>query len=143
MHILPVAERALFELHDNYITESASGAMRILGEYDPRCVGAIHDPENMCRAGKEGWKMSLQILGDYLSHVHVKNGKWIYDEAESAWVWYRTEIDEGLVDWQQIINILKELNYDVPLVLEDIRKDVEPSVKMTRGLATLRRMVGE
>ena len=133
--------RALMELHDGYIAESASGAMRILHNLDPRCVGVIHDPENMSRAGKESWKLSFQILGEYLAYVHVKNGRWRFDDSLGKFVWARTGIEDGLVDWAEIVGILRERGYAGPLVLEDTRQDVPADTKNREGQATLRRLL--
>jgi sugar phosphate isomerase/epimerase len=98
--------RALIELHDGYIHESASQARRLCEPFDPRWIGVIHDPENMIRSGKEHWPHSFDILGDYLAYVHWKNMGYRYDAAAGKWETFRTPLAEGLVNWKAIVETL-------------------------------------
>ena len=68
--------QALVELHHETLTPSASAARRLLEGLDPAYVGVIHDIGNLVI---EGWEEhGLDLLGEYLAHVHVKNwrGTW-------------------------------------------------------------------
>ena len=104
--------RALIELHDGYLHESASQALRFCEPFDPTWIGVIHDPENMIRSGKEHWPHSFDILGDYLAYVHWKNMGFEYNQEEARWDRFRTPLDKGLVNWQMIIEALHRHGFD-------------------------------
>ena len=72
--------RALFEIHLKTLIPSPSSAYILLSKFDPNHFGVIFDPANMIFEGYEDWKMGIEILGNYLGHVHVKNASWIKEE---------------------------------------------------------------
>jgi sugar phosphate isomerase/epimerase len=114
-------QKLLLELHDGYINCSPSTAERICRGFSPAEIGVIMDPENMIREGNEGWKMGIEILGDYLDHLHVKNQ--IFEKRDGRWTSKRTSLADGLVDWKAVIAVLKEKGFDGFLVNEDLRED--------------------
>jgi sugar phosphate isomerase/epimerase len=98
----------------------------LVKDFDPKCIGVIYDPGNMIVEGRESWKMGLELLGDYLAHVHVKNLLWQYGEedyrgnkCERGWHWAWADMDKGMVDWQEVIRTLKATGYKGYLSLED------------------------
>lgn len=102
--------RSLIELHFGYLNESCSGAYNILKDFPPELAGVIHDPQNMVVAGKENWRMGLEILGDYLAYVHFKNS--IFKKTEEGkWKWELSALEEGLVDWAEFMKALKETGF--------------------------------
>lgn len=102
--------RSLIELHFGYLNESCSGAYNILKDFEPELAGVIHDPQNMVIAGKENWRMGLEILGDYLAYVHFKNS--IFRKTgEGEWKWELSTLEEGLVDWGEFISALKDTGF--------------------------------
>jgi len=103
--------RALIELHDGYLHESASQARRFCDPFDPKWLGVIHDPENMIRSGKEHWPHSFDILGNYLAYVHWKNMGYRYDDAARRWTTFRTPLADGLVDWRAVLTALHRRGY--------------------------------
>jgi sugar phosphate isomerase/epimerase len=113
--------KAALELHLGYIIPSASAARRLLEGFSPDWVGAIYDPGNMVCEGMENWKMGIQILGPYLSHVHVKNAAW-YFSPEQGWQAVWTPLGEGIVYWGEVISYLREAGYDGWLSVEDLRE---------------------
>ncbi|MCK4400909.1 sugar phosphate isomerase/epimerase [bacterium] len=112
--------KGVMETHNHTIVPSANSIYRILSNFDPNYVGAIFDPGCMVIEGKENWKMAIEILGNYLAHVHIKNLGWFYDK-EKGWGSRLTKLDEGLVDWKEIIKLLKDKGYQGYLSLEDFR----------------------
>lgn len=109
------------EIHHRTICPSASSTYRIVSNFDPDHIGVIYDPGNMTCEGYENWLMGLQILGPYLSHVHVKNAKWQLSigEGHSGWhpVW--CSLSEGFVDWREVLSALRKVGYDGWLSFED------------------------
>ena len=53
--------------------------------------------------GREDWRLGLEVIGDYLAHVHVKNTAWY---RERGWAWRWEALDAGMVDWEEMIRIL-------------------------------------
>ena len=62
--------RCMIEIHGGTIFVSASLAHRLLSRFDPADIGVIYDPQNMVSDGYETTPMALDLLGDYLAHVH-------------------------------------------------------------------------
>lgn len=126
--------KAVFELHDGYLAASFSGIYGFLKDYSPRELGALVDPENMVREGIESWRMGIEMLGDYLGYFHVKNMVYVpTDDPEGGWSppqhmhrfhTKRVKFDDGIVDWPQILLILKEVGYQGYLCDEDMRHGI-------------------
>jgi sugar phosphate isomerase/epimerase len=112
--------RALVELHHGLITASASGTRRLLEGRAPDWVGAMFDPGNMMREGMENWRMGIEILGPYLRHVHVKNGRWVRDSS-GRWGVESASLAHGMVDWKEVVGGLKSAGYEGFLDIEDFR----------------------
>lgn len=114
--------RALLEIHSGTICPSASAAYRLLSNFDSAHLGVIFDPANMIIEGRENWKMGLEILGEYVVHVHAKNIAWFADENEGGrgWQWRYTPLDDGMVDWQEVMAALKGAGYDGYVSVEDL-----------------------
>ena len=117
-----IGVRALLEIHAGTIIPSASAAYRLVSQFDPRCVGLILDPANMVIEGREHWKMGLEILGEYLAHVHVKNVGWFSREyqGETRWKWEYAPLAKGMVDWQEVMTALNAVGYNGYLSIEDL-----------------------
>ena len=63
----------VLEMHSGSITASAPLARQIMEGLDSNYVGIIYDPANGIH---EGWlrpRNVVELLGDYLSYLHVKN----------------------------------------------------------------------
>jgi sugar phosphate isomerase/epimerase len=58
--------------------------------------------------GKEDWALGLDLIGDYLAHVHVKNTAW---HRDARWAWRWEELDAGIVDWEEMLRLLSARAY--------------------------------
>jgi len=103
--------RSLLELHFGTLNESCSAAYHIMKDFDPKLIGVIHDPQNMVIAGKESWRMGLEILGDYLAYVHWKDSCFKKDK-DGLWKWEICGLNEGLVNWKEFIGALKATGFN-------------------------------
>ncbi len=115
-----IGVRAVVELHNGLISASASGTRRLLEGRDPERIGAMFDPGNMIREGMENWRMGLEILGPYLCHVHVKDGRWVPADG-GGWRMENAPLAEGLVEWPAVIDGLRAVGYEGFLDIEDFR----------------------
>jgi sugar phosphate isomerase/epimerase len=114
--------RATIELHPGNICSSASLAYRFVSNFDPDCVGVVYDPGNMICEGYESWQLGLELLGPYLSHVHVKNTAWVGDDnsaAENRWKNVSADMKQGFVPWRLVMSVLDKLGYKGWMSLED------------------------
>lgn len=115
--------KALAEIHHNTITPSVGLVHRLVSGFNPDHIGVLHDAGNMVHEGFENHRMGLELLGPYLAHVHVKNAGWALtgEEQDGIKLWKSewTPIDEGIVNWKQLLADLKAVGYDGYLGIED------------------------
>jgi sugar phosphate isomerase/epimerase len=139
--------RLLFETHMGTITPSVSSCMRLLEGLPPERVGVIFDPGNMTREGREHWRMGLQMLGCYLSHVHYKNFRAEVKERRAdgtaVWDYPACPPAEGMVDWRAVLADLRAVGFNGYVSNEDFEPGIEPEAKLRRDLDYLRRLVAE
>ena len=134
--------RVIFETHPGTIIPSASLAYCWVSKFSSERIGVIFDPGNMVSEGMENWRLGLEILGDYLAYVHCKNTAWFFkkEEQKKQWYWEWVGLDEGIVNWKEVINILKQKGYDGYLSNEDFR-EIPASQKLKENLNYLKNIV--
>jgi len=134
--------KANFEIHMGNICPSASAAYRLACNFDPHYVGVILDPGNMVYEGMENWQFGIELLGEYLAHVHVKNAKWeiVRGEANGNLVWKPTwaTMRGGIVDWGTVIAALRKVGYSGYLSNEDFSLAQPTEEKLKDDLAFLK-----
>lgn len=130
--------RLLTEIHFGYLTSSPSLAYMLVHGFDPDCVGVLFDPGNMIIEGMEQWKLGLELLGPYLSHVHLKNALWYRDER--GWQRRWAGLEEGQVHWPDVLAALHAVGYDGWLSLEDLRP--VPWRERLAEIAYVRQLIG-
>ncbi|RLE68620.1 MAG: hypothetical protein DRJ43_05270 [Thermoprotei archaeon] len=90
----------------------------LLRGFDPEIVGVIFDPGNSVREGWLPLPLQLDVIKEYVKHVHVKNYDW--DPAEPGAV-RPSPLDRGIVDWGRVVESLKSWGFKGCLSLEDFR----------------------
>ncbi|MDR6971149.1 sugar phosphate isomerase/epimerase family protein [Leifsonia shinshuensis] len=134
--------KALVELHHETITPSASAAFRLLDGLDPEHVGVIHDLGNLVIEGREETLASLQLLGPYLAHVHVKNAAWVAGEPEEdgtvRWHHEWAPLRTGAGDVDAYFRALHDFGYDGWVTCEDFSTEVPLEERTRDDLAYLR-----
>jgi sugar phosphate isomerase/epimerase len=105
--------KALVETHHMTIAASASLAHRLVQRFNPNYVGVLFDPGNMVYEGFENYRMGLELLGEHLAHVHIKNAGWFQSEGDRDKLWSARAMpmDQGMVDWKQVLHDLKSVGY--------------------------------
>jgi sugar phosphate isomerase/epimerase len=111
--------KALVEIHHGTICPSASLAHRLVSGLDPEAIGVIFDPGNMIFEGFEDYRIGAELLGSYLAHVHLKNAA--FDRPEGGGIWRArwSPLEDGVVDFEQLFEVLRAVGYDGWLVIED------------------------
>ena len=116
--------RANIEIHHGKICPSASLAYRLVSNFDPDFIGVILDPGNMIFEGHENWQLGLELLGPYVSYVHVKNAAWLPEKGarsgEKRWKPSVVPMTEGFISWADILTALDKVGYGGWLSIEDL-----------------------
>lgn len=115
--------KALVELHHQTIVSSPSAAVRLLDGLDPTAVGVIHDLGNSVIEGGEDHRAGLEMLGDLLAHIHIKNCSWrpvaTADDGTVTWEHQWDELATGQADVHGYLHLLREIGYDGWVTVED------------------------
>ena len=69
--------RTVLELHDNTMADGVLACHHLVQGMDPREVGVIFDAGNARVYGYQPWPEALDILCDFIAHVHVKDLNWV------------------------------------------------------------------
>jgi sugar phosphate isomerase/epimerase len=128
--------RYVFELHHGYVINSASAAMRMLEPFPASRVGILMDPGNMVFEGNEGWRNSIQIMGDYLAYLHCKNSARVLEGNRWSTEW--KSLPEGVADFGEIVTALKDINFQGYLSIEDLRSGLTPQETVGEGIRYLK-----
>lgn len=134
--------KAVMETHPGNITTSASLACQLAANFSPQFVGVIHDAGNMVHEGYEHYQMVFEMLGPYLAHVHIKNGRWTSEPADPPYVrkWKNESapMRDGCVDFEFLIKSLKAVGYDGWLSFEDFSKEASQEEKVRDNIAFMK-----
>jgi len=111
--------KALLEIHFGTIVASPALAFELLRNLDPQAIGVILDPANLVIEGGMDLRMGLDLLGERVDLVHVKNIRW-ERTPEGRWRWRFDELADGQCDWPEAIAALRASGYDGWLSLENL-----------------------
>lgn len=150
--------KGVIEVHFGNIASSATLARQLVDGLDPERIGVIYDPGNMVYEGFEQYKLGIEVLGEYLAHVHMKNAIWKRTETslpsilaanasdqrephapiwKAAW----SPISEGIVHWPQVIADLKATGYDGWLSFEDFSASASSDKLLQDNIAYIRSLL--
>jgi sugar phosphate isomerase/epimerase len=134
--------RVLLEIHRNTVACSASQAYLIVKEFDPKDIGVIFDIANMSLGqGHEPTKMGLDLLKDYVAHVHAGGGQPVPTERNEQghlqYRWDTVDLADSIIDVPAFVSQLKAMDYQGFLSVEDFR-DIELEPKIEKQLKYLR-----
>ena len=135
--------KIVLEIHGGTICPSASLAHRIVSNFSPADVGVIYDPQNMVKDGFETTALAIDVLGDYLAHLHVgahkPTGSELDETGTAKWTWEACNMGEGLYDYTKLMAALKKADYRGFISIEDFRSD-PPEERYGSGIGYLRRI---
>lgn len=136
--------RILYEIHVGTVAVTCSRAIELLRDLDPEHIGAIYDVPNMLRVGLEDTRMGMELLGPYLAHCHIGNGKPVSTGRDGMgareWEWDFADMREGIADVGQIVRDFKDVGYAGYLSLEDFGPG-DDDAKLGEQGAYLRRLL--
>ncbi|SNZ17476.1 Sugar phosphate isomerase/epimerase [Terribacillus aidingensis] len=139
--------KGLIETHHGTIAPSASLAHRLVCPFDSANIGVLYDPGNMVHEGYENHRMGLELLGDYLAHVHVKNARWQkeqqYADGTVDWSVEWTSIEKGVVNWKQVLSDLKAVGYNGYIGMEDFSASMPVKESVKHNIETVNQFLAE
>ncbi len=139
--------KVLLELHHRSIVPSASAARLFLDDLDPAHVGVIHDAGNMVYEGFEQHRMSLEMLGPYLAHVHIKNARWFpekYDpDGTVNWVCGWAPVRKGVASVRDLLRALRAIGYDDWIAFEDFSTERPLADRLRENLEYVKSLEAE
>lgn len=130
--------QALLEMHQRTICPSAALAKQVVKELPPHLVGVIYDPGNTVVEGSEDPRLALQILGEHLAHVHLKNAAFERAEGGGPWRHRWTPMNDGVLDVPAILRLLERSGYRGWVSVEDFSTDRPPHEVLAFNAAYLR-----
>lgn len=129
--------KVLYEIHVGTVAVTASRAYELLRDLDPDHIGAIYDVPNMCRVGLEDTRMGLEILGPYLAHCHIGNGRPVAGQPDEQgvvpWSYAFCDLQSGIANIAQIVADLQAVGYQGFLSLEDFGPGDDAEKIRTQG----------
>jgi sugar phosphate isomerase/epimerase len=139
--------RALIEVHMGTICPSASAARMFVDGMDPKHIGVIHDAGNMVYEGFENYRLGLEMLGDYLALVHVKNATaYPFKTRPDTTVEWRFKfwpMHQGVADIRALIVALLDIGYDGWISFEDFSTQQKLPDRMKFNIEFVKRLVEE
>ncbi|QVQ54504.1 sugar phosphate isomerase/epimerase [Spiractinospora alimapuensis] len=130
--------RAVLELHQRSLCPSASLGARLVEGLDPERVGVNYDAGNLLVEGYEDHGIALEILGDHLAHVHVKNAQYVRPADGGAWTHRWSPLDDGLLDVPALLDALTAVHYGGWVSVEDFSTDRSPRETLEHNARYLR-----
>lgn len=136
--------KTLIEIHHNTLIAGFSAAYNMLRGLDPQYIGCIVDPGNMVNEGREDYRKGFELLGDFVAHVHVKNGRYVEKEERDAlgvkqWEFVWTPLEEGQADILRLFKVMKDVGYDGSVSLEDFSNEHPTEEKLRRNLEFMKK----
>ncbi len=136
--------RAVIETHMGQLCPSVTKAMAILDGLPSDHVGIMWDPGNQIYEGMEVYSMALDMAGEYLAEVHIKNMQWNYCEQEMGqfgWEASTCPVHKGIVNWPKVIALLKRRNYKGWLFFEDFSTEKPLDIRLKENLKWFRELI--
>ena len=134
--------RYVLETHSGSCFASPLMVPLVLSQFDPRYCGMIYDPANTLMEGFLRPRAAVEVMGDYLAYIHVKNIACAEREDASgrpAFAWGKRTVDAGMLDYTELMFALKLHHWDGWCSFEEFTvNDAEGvAAEIRRGVAHL------
>ena len=149
--LVPLAKeykiRYVVELHKGNVAVGAAEARLLAEGIDPKAVGFIYDAANTAAEGFLRPRHSVELLGEYMAYVHVKNlvMEPTSDGADPAPGVARlrygprvTKLNGGMVDWVEVLFGLKATRWSGWLSMEEFFDRHAPEKDLAEALAFIK-----
>jgi sugar phosphate isomerase/epimerase len=144
--LLPRAQangvRLALEVHQRTICSSPALAMRVAEHYPAQHLGVIYDMGNLAIEGRENVQMSLDLMGEHLAHVQVKNVAYSALGPGLGWQWDWCPPDEGVLPLPAMLATLRDNGFADWVSVEDFSSRHTDLHKLARNRLLVRRYMG-
>jgi sugar phosphate isomerase/epimerase len=127
----------LIELSQETLIPSPELFLRVCGGMSPDRYGVLYDPASMLEEGNLEPGFAIELMGEYLKRVHLKNERFV--EGLSGWAAEVSEIDRGLVDWRAVFRELERADYTGAVVIDHL-SDTADDARLKGDVDTARRL---
>ena len=135
--------RANIHIHSgNHMSALAPVVWYWIKDRDPAAIGAYVDPGHMVvEGGMAGWRMGLDLLGERIAVVAVKDYLWQVEDSPSGkplMARVAKPLSQGMVPWPEVLAYLRQAGFDgwisvhreygapaVKEVIKDMSRDLE------------------
>jgi len=136
--------RAILEIHRGTVSMSPTMAYLVVKDFDPAHIGVIFDIANMSLGqGFEPPRVGMDLLGDYVAHVHAGGGRprptERREDGQQGWAWDTVDLADSLLDTASFVRDLLATGYQGFFSVEDFRA-MDLTEKLSVNLAYLRRI---
>jgi sugar phosphate isomerase/epimerase len=105
----PAGVKVIVETSPDTLAPTPELALALVSHQPPGHAGVLYDPGNMIIEGSLAPALSIELLGPYLTHVHVKNILWA--RRDGSWHWRYASLRDGMLDWPDILSRLHSVGY--------------------------------
>lgn len=141
--LIPLSEaagiRLALEVHQRTICSSPSLAMRVAEHYPARQLGIIYDMGNLAIEGREDVQMSLDLMGEHLAHVQVKNVAYVPQGPGQGWQWEWCPPEAGVLPLPDMLATLRANGFADWVSIEDFDTHHSDLQKLQRNRDLIRR----
>jgi sugar phosphate isomerase/epimerase len=127
----------LIELSQATLIPSPELFLRVCEGMSPACYGILYDPANMLEEGNLEPGFAIDLMGEYLRHVHMKNEQFV--RGARGWAAEVVEVDQGLVDWRSVFRELERADYAGEVVIDHLSGPVD-GARLTSDVEAARRL---
>jgi sugar phosphate isomerase/epimerase len=136
--------KTLIEIHHGTLISGFSAAYNMLRGLNPQYIGCIVDPGNMVAEGYEDYRKGFELLGDFVAHVHMKNGRYVEKDERDAlgakqWEFVWTPLKEGQANLLRVFQVMKAVGYDGSVSLEDFSNEATTEEKLRENLEFMKK----
>ena len=131
--------RFVVETHGGALVASTLAAAKLFEGFDPAYVGVIYDPANTKLEGGLRPRSEVEVMGDYLAYVHVKNTMYYntgdlnrHPVPRAAWITKSIAPDCGILDWLEVCFALNIGNFNGYLSMEEFFMDGDKQYEQLR-----------
>ncbi len=119
----------------------------LLKGFDPQWIGCQYDIRHAVVEGGNSWPLAIKLLQEHIKTIVIKDFKWV-NTKDRGWRAVSVPLGEGMVNFDEYFQLLKELNIKAPISLHfeyplSEGKNLSKEQKREQAVKTIQRDVGK
>ena len=114
-HASNIGIKCILQLHHGRLVTNPSLAWYIVRNCDPRYFGIMADTGNQCHEGMDNWPQALQLLGEHLAAIGIKNARPTFN-AEGHCLRPWVGLEHGEVYFPDFTQTCKDTDFSGPFI---------------------------